>query len=120
MPSREKPPSTDTVTIELSRSASPLSCADIFTVHIVFRTSDFGCDSAALHELFTVTLDRLAKLGKEADEKIASMEDENSRISANRKKEIDRHHRSLQGVGTPCVRGGDDMLRMHRVCPKGG
>jgi hypothetical protein len=93
---------------------------DVFTFYVVCRTSDFGCDSAALHELFTVTLDRLAKLGKEADEKIASMEDENSRISANRKKEIDRHHRSLQGVRTLCVRGGNEGLRMQQCLFQGG
>ncbi len=60
--------------------------------------ADFGFDPVALHDLFTVTLDRLAKLGKEADERIGTVQEEGTRAAPQRKKELDRHHRSLQEV----------------------
>jgi hypothetical protein len=62
------------------------------------KAGDFGFDPVALDELFTVTLERLARLGKEADERIAAMQEEGRRSAPQRKRELDRHHRALQEV----------------------
>ena len=62
------------------------------------KAGDFGFDPVALDELFTVTLERLARLGKEADERIGAMQEEGRRSAPQRKKELDRHHRALQEV----------------------
>ena len=65
------------------------------------RTTDFGFDPVALHEMFTGTLEKLGKLGKEVDDKISTIQDEASKCASQRKREIDRHHRSLQEVRVP-------------------
>lgn len=63
------------------------------------RGTDFGFDPMALHDLFSSTLDKLYKLGKEVDEKIGAIQDDGRKMAPQRKKELDRHHRSLQEVG---------------------
>lgn len=62
------------------------------------KTSSFGFDPVALHDLFTGTLEQLARLGKEVDERIGAVQEGGRRTAPQRKKELDRHHRSLQEV----------------------
>ena len=62
------------------------------------KAGDFGFDPVALDNLFAVTLERLAHLGKEADERIGAMQEEGRRSAPQRQKELDRHHRALQTV----------------------
>jgi hypothetical protein len=65
------------------------------------RGTEFGFDPSALHDLFNATLERLGKLGKEVDERIAAIQDDAAKCAPQRKKELDKHHRSLHEVGGP-------------------
>lgn len=59
---------------------------------------DFGFDPVALHELFTGTLDRLAKLGKELDDGVKEMSLDGVKRHQVHKKEMDHHNEALHEV----------------------